>query len=476
MKNNLSEFQKYYDNKKETNDIQKKNKIKKKLKFVRTCNLILKLLLAIFFLFTIFCYIIIHYFPNEYDNKNITFIKNIEVISYNEQTIDIAVEPTSEQEYCSIGTNSIDQNSFIYYKLENGKCYISIPYEEQYIYFKNSNGIITDSYLINDLVIDLNIKDNYYLSIGMEQVLFENMIKLGNPNITLIADSNILKIEGNKIIGNQEGVTTVKVMVNNISIKEFNVYVTNTITLKPTTFNYNKSYLTCGAYSSKEAELLDTILEDRIKDAGYGTRAGVVEAARFLTLEFPYRISYYWENGRVHSSGTHYVDGEGRYYHKGLYLSIDKYQTIKGSLLGPKMWGCKMTNLEPDEPYFIRGVKYPNGLDCSGFVTWALLNGGFDVGDIGAYQLPSIGELKVLSKQLINSDTIKVGDLLNFKGHIALIVGIDNNNFYVAESLNDIGGLVVKTYSKTKVNNTFKYVVLMDKVYKDDGNITNMWY
>ena len=472
MKNNLSKFYNNIDN---DSQMRKKQIIKRKLRFVRALNLILKILLIIFFIFILFCYLIIHYFPNEYDNKNITFIKNIEVISYNEQTIDIAVEPTNEQEYCSLSNNSNNKN-LIYHKLENGKCYLSIPYEKQYIYFKNSKDIVTNSYLINDLVIDLNIKDNYYLSLGMEQILFENIKKLGDPKISLIADSDILKVDGNKIIGDKVGVTKVKVMVNNKIIKEFNVYVTNTITLRPTTFNYNKNYLTCGIYSTSEAQLLDTILEDRIKDVGYGTRAGVVEAARFLTLEFPYRISYYWENGRVHSSGTHYVDGEGRYYHKGLYLSIDKYEAIKGSLLGPKMWGCKMTNLEPDEPFFIRGVKYPNGLDCSGFVTWALLNGGFDIGDIGAYQLPTIGELKTLSKQLINSNTIKVGDLFNFKGHIALLVGIDNDNFYVAESLNDIGGLVIKTYSKSKITNTFKYVILMDKVYKNDGNITNMWY
>ena len=42
---------------------------------------------------------------------------------------------------------------------------------------------------------------------------------------------------------------------------------------------------------------------------------------------------------------------------------------IKKKLLGPKMWGCNMTNLEPDEPNYVRGLKYPNGLDCSGFVT-----------------------------------------------------------------------------------------------------------
>lgn len=25
-----------------------------------------------------------------------------------------------------------------------------------------------------------------------------------------------------------------------------------------------------------------------------------------------------------------------------------------------------------------------NGLDCSGFVTWAMLNGGFESGDVGS--------------------------------------------------------------------------------------------
>lgn len=228
--------------------------------------------------------------------------------------------------------------------------------------------------------------------------------------------------------------------------------------------------------------MLDEILAFRIEKVGYGTRAAAVEAARFLTLDFPYRISYYWESGRLNNTGKHYVDGEGRYYHKGLYLDESKYENIEASLFGPAMWGCKLMSYENDPPNFVPGVKYPNGLDCSGFVTWALLNGGFDVGDRGAGESPSkgqltdLGEFKVLTNELIDSGAIKVGDLFNFWGHIAILIGQDEDNYYIAESLNNYNGLVVKTYSKKKVRNTFKYVVLMDSVYIDDGNLTDMWY
>ena len=66
--------------------------------------------------------------------------------------------------------------------------------------------------------------------------------------------------------------------------------------------------------------------------------------------------------------------------------------------------------------------------------------------------------------------------MFNFWGHIAILIGQDDDNYYIAESLNNYKGVVVKTYSKKKVKNTFKYVVLMDDVYNGDGNLTNLWY
>lgn len=56
-----------------------------------------------------------------------------------------------------------------------------------------------------------------------------------------------------------------------------------------------------------------------------------------------------------------------------------------------------------------RRSKKPNGLDCSGFISWALKNARFDPGDIGAgdsaypYQMTKLGEFVSLTPELIKS-------------------------------------------------------------------------
>jgi hypothetical protein len=77
---------------------------------------------------------------------------------------------------------------------------------------------------------------------------------------------------------------------------------------------------------------------------------------------------------------------------------------------------------------------------------------------------------------LIKSGKIKVGDLFNVWGHISILVGEDSKNYYIAESLDLYGGVVINTYSKSTVKESFPYVVLMDEVYKEDGNLTDLWY
>lgn len=128
------------------------------------------------------------------------------------------------------------------------------------------------------------------------------------------------------------------------------------------------------------------------------------------------------------------------------------------------------------------GVKYANGLDCSGYISWALYNGGFDVGDVGAGDNPyrdddlyDLGERRDISIELINSGEVKVGDLIAYWGHMAMIVGMDKDNLYIAESLPQTKGVVVKKYTKKKAVSTFVNIMLMDEVYKEDGNLTIMW-
>ena len=245
-----------------------------------------------------------------------------------------------------------------------------------------------------------------------------------------------------------------------------------------------RPYFTCKMLSEEENELLDNILFDRVDRAGYGTRAGVVAAARFLTLESYYEVPYFYENGRLENYEPYkYVDGEGRYYHRGLYLSPKKTKDLKASFVGPAMWGCKLQNYTDWNGEYVTGELYPNGLDCSGFVTWTLLNGGFDVGDIGAgtdpdhRDLTDLGEKVYISDELMASGRVKVGDLIGLDGHMAVLVGWDDYNYYIAESLNTTKGVVVTTVSRSNLvyNSIYKYIILMDNVYKSDGNLTNMW-
>ena len=278
------------------------------------------------------------------------------------------------------------------------------------------------------------------------------------------------------------GDSTVKVVASDGKSAEALVHVTNMI-VSPVIDN-TKPKLKCKQFTEEEAKLLDTILFNKVAYAGEGTRAGVLAAVRFLALEFPYRVEYFFENGRLNNYGNKsHVDGEGRYFHKGLYLSESKFETIEASKAGPAIWGCPLTNWQ-DESYYKPGVKYPNGLDCSGFVSWSLYNGGMNIKDSGAGEnsdrdddMDDQGEKVKLTQELIDSRNFKAGDLIGRNGHIAIIAGVDDEYIYVAESL--IGGVkVVQFKLKGEIIscNKYAYIIRMDNEYSSDGNgFTNMW-
>lgn len=327
-----------------------------------------------------------------------------------------------------------------------------------------------------DNILDFNFTfDTIYLAVGESKKL-DYQYRSINGNIEPFhTDSSIITIDGDVVHAKQAGVAT-------ISKEDMTLNIIVTDLLTPMIQSRRKEKLPCNRYSEEEGQLLDQVLEYRVKEAGYQTRAGVVAAARFLTLQFPYQIPYFYENGRVDNTGVNFADGEGRYYHKGLYITDLKKNDIVASVSGPSIWGCPLYNWEDDPDYgYVWGIKKPNGLDCSGFVTWALYNGGFDPGDIGAGdsitndELTDLGELHALTANLVASNQIKVGDLFNYWGHISIIVGMDDENYYVAESLQTYDGVVVNTYKKSKIMDAFTHVVLMDRYYKDDGNYTSYW-
>lgn len=398
-------------------------------------------------------------------------VKSVKVINYDDSKMTIEIEVYNtlfNMEYeCFINDNIV--------KSKNNICNISIPIEDNEFYLKGIFGKSKVNY-ISDYVSELSEfkfnNDTIYITVGEEKKI--NYSYIGLSKISFSFDTEIIKLENNTITGLKVGNTIIK---ENNSEKTMEVVVTDIISSP--TLSQNKPVVPCNKYSDEDNILIDNILKYKVEEAGYQTRAGVVAAARFLTLEFPYKIPYFYENGRVSNTGVNFADGEGRYYHDGLYLSNSKKNELLYIVSGPATWGCPLLNWEDDEVYgYEWGTYKPNGLDCSGFVTWTLKNGGFDPGDIGAgesiypNQITDLGKFTPLTNELINSDIIKAGDIFNYWGHVAIIIGIDDNNYYVAESLPDFGGVEVRIYNKNKVTKTFEYVVLMDDYYKKDGNYT----
>jgi hypothetical protein len=329
-----------------------------------------------------------------------------------------------------------------------------------------------------------------YLAVGgQEKLTYETEYKgvIEEDVVLSSGDETIATIDENNVIhGVGLGKTQITATFGD-KTDSIDVLVTDLIVVAPKEFDREKPYLECGRYTKEENDLLDEILASRVEKAGWHTRAGVVEAARFLALEFPYRINYFIENGRVASYVGNYADGEGRYYHVGLYLDPSRYDNLDQDMIdsGPGCWGCAIYE-------YTKGRYSRNGLDCSGFVSWAILNGGFDCKDLGAGiardwpDLTDLGEKKVLSEELAN-DNLRVGDLLSgpfggsvFEGgHIAIVAGIDKDGYiYVAEELGyaNAWGYFIEKYDKSSILHSFYYRVDMEKYYTDgDGNLTDFW-
>lgn len=426
------------------------------------------------------------------------FIKNIEVNESKryEDKVVVNVEignpfaKFDKATWCLLTTNTeAISNSNDWVQAENGYCSFVVEAGNYKIFVKDKYGNISDTdsknIEINKILsISLN-KDIVYLYLGQEYAIKYDLTKIGNANANVTFESNDKSIvnvdENGKIKAVGFGTSKVTVKTDDNVTKDVLVYVSNLIT-KPKV-DLSKPYIKCKQFSVEENTMLDNILFDRIDDAGYKTRAGVLAAARWLTLEFSYRVHYFYENGRLNNFAPYLkVDGEGRYYHRGLYLNESKFSEISNKFVGPSIWGCDLQNYTDWGPY-VTGKYYPNGLDCSGFVTWALLNGGFDIGDIGAgtdnenFDLTDLGEKVNITNSLMSSGKVKAGDLIGLDGHMAILAGWDDKNYYVAESLNTTGGVVMTVVPRNKLvnNSIYKYIILMDNVYKEDGNYTEMW-
>lgn len=392
--------------------------------------------------------------------------------------IKVLYEGNTEEFYCSLDNKKWLPYHDCNFSLKSGA--YTVYLKNKFVYFQKDVKVTNK--LAGNFSSSLDNVKIYYLALdGYKEINF-NFDYPNNFNkeiIWKIEDNNVVSIKNNTIYGKNVGTTKIHAILKDGNKKTYTIEVTNLI--KPMKLDNSKKLVPCGHYTNEENVLLDEILASRVKEAGIGTRGGVVAAIRFITMEFPYAIPYFYENGRLVDNGYRpHLDGEGRYYHKGLYLSEAKYETLEDgatSKSGPKMWGCDLYSTTTKQ-------NDANGVDCSGFVSWAMLNGGFAVGDVGAgdykefdTDLSDLGKKNNITKEYIENGSYKVGDFIAKNGHAALIIGIDDKNIYTAEALPP----KVKVYTYSKASKIFttsnlKYIIEMDNIYPNgEGIYTKMW-
>ena len=367
--------------------------------------------------------------------------------------------------------------------VKNNKCSYDVFSKEYSIDFKYEDNKITtynEKFKIDGIAgIKFNNKKKY-MALGETFNLETYLDYVGDVDTSIkysSSDDNIMTVDENgNVTAHNVGTSTITAISSNN--KTDSVEITVSSLIRPPVLNNSKKIVPCNSYTTEQVNELDAILKSRVEEAGEGTRAAVAVASRFLTLEFPYKVPYFYENGRLTGNG---VQGEGRYYKKGLYLGTEKQNQITVSMAGPASWGCPLMNYE-DDGYRKPNTRYPNGFDCSGYVTWVLVQAGLDLGDIGAgasskYDYTDVGELRRNSYDLLHSGQVKVGDLIGWDGHIAIIGAMSDTKIYVTESL--LPGVIMDEYDYSDPNARFyrryDYIIDMSKNYKGDGNLRNMW-
>ena len=128
------------------------------------------------------------------------------------------------------------------------------------------------------------------------------------------------------------------------------------------------------------------------------------------------------------------------------------------------------------------GVSYPFGTDCSGFVAWAIFNGGYYTGNAsqtinvstGSSPPSSIGGISVSSVSTSSAKgKIKPGDIAHKSGHVGMVVEVNDSGFTVAEEQGYSTGLVISKHNYS--SSRFTSIVLMDNFYNNYQKSTPLW-
>ena len=146
---------------------------------------------------------------------------------------------------------------------------------------------------------------------------------------------------------------------------------------------------------------------NKIVNSDIDVNIKVGKLAYYMVSKFP-KLPYFW--------------GGGHNKLKEQLLGLDRY------------WGSLEVIKDYGSDNYLVGEYYPKSLDCSGFVTWCLVNAGYDLSkyiskpdldySLNSCDFLQIGEVfKINDEDIIN--IVKIGDLAYMEGHIGIICDVD---------------------------------------------------
>lgn len=197
--------------------------------------------------------------------------------------------------------------------------------------------------------------------------------------------------------------------------------------------------------SSNGASLEDynKFIKDSVEEIGPGTREAVVTAAvssiNFLYDNFNAKLPYYWSG----YSNT-----------IGIPATFGTYHQSPASNSG--------------------SVNYYRSFDCSGFVSWSIMNGGFN---FSRYTTKSLDDKFAGDSCSIKDSSCKgqPGDLINSRScHVQMIVAVDeaSGKYYIAESTGSLG-VIMRQWDMHSGNcgNAETKILHLDNFYNNSANV-----
>ena len=215
------------------------------------------------------------------------------------------------------------------------------------------------------------------------------------------------------------------------------------------TFKYdnNKPIMKCDTYGENDRKNLENTLKNAINSAEYGSRAGAVEAARFLVGGLDYKIPYTTPKNET-------IDPN---------RVLGRYEKVGLNIANNEGWGCT-----------VNGVV--QGMDSINVIKWAFKNAGVTFND----------SLDGAKKTVDVKNQIKPGDIVftpckncsiaEDYTDIGIVIGVDDDKIYVVEAVKEnYNSIVITEILKKSLSKDGKFSMIKQYEYEKEGDLKLMW-